>query len=268
MTDPVNGLTEGKDTDYDKVVAIYDHFSAENGFTYTLQTAGRARQRPGHRQLPRQQAGLLPAVRRGDGLAGPGRRHPGPGGVRLHQRHQPRRQHGRSLTNLNLHAWTEVYFGPASAGCRSTRRPGASVPGSTRPAWAPDPNALPQQPRRRAGAVRRAGCDASARAPPARTRSAGRLDESGAAGAARRPAGPTWPMYLLGAVIVLLALLATPALRRSLLRRRRQSDHGRRPPAMAATGSARDRAGRRDGGGHRRARRPGYARTRTPPGTS
>ena len=45
---------------------------------------GERHQRRGDRRLPHQQGRLLPAVRRGDGVAGPRRRHPGPRRLRLH----------------------------------------------------------------------------------------------------------------------------------------------------------------------------------------
>ncbi len=56
----------------------------------------RRQQRAGHHRLPRHQGRLLPAVRGGDGLAGPGRRYSGPGRRRLHQRQQVRRRHVRA----------------------------------------------------------------------------------------------------------------------------------------------------------------------------
>ena len=77
--------------------------------------------------------------------------------------------------------------------------PASGVPGSTRPAWAPDPDA-PEHPaveRRPSAGARRVGQPGGAgrtrTARPASTERRRRRRH------ARRPVGPTWPLYLLGA---------------------------------------------------------------------
>ena len=171
-----------------------------------------------------------------------------------------------TLTNRNLHAWTEVYF-DGSAGCRSTPprrtacrarpgRPGRRTPtrrsrpprstGATDAPTGPDASAGP------AGAGRTADRDTDAGLSTSAATHAGRASHRSGPGGRR-------------ALLALLALLAVPALRRLALRRRRA---GRAAPVAAAVAGRRapDQRGARGGG---RARTPtGPARTRTPPGTS
>jgi hypothetical protein len=133
-----------------------------------------------------------------------------------------------TLTNFNLHAWTEVYFDqfgwvPFDA------TPAGAVSGSSPSAWAPDPN----QP------TGSSGTDTDDALTP------GQAPSAGSSVAATNPYGPndlgpggstpiaesssTWPWYLLGGAVVLLLLLVLPALRRAALRRRRLT--GVRPDA-------------------------------------
>jgi transglutaminase-like putative cysteine protease len=230
VTTRVNDLTRGKDTAYDKVMAIYDYLSSPD-FTYSLQTQGGTSGEDivnfldGKQGFCQQYAAAMAWMVRAAGI---------PARVAFGFTNGTSRDgNWTNLTNLNLHAWTEVYFGPSYGWVPFDATPQSSVPGSTRPVWAPDPNALPStSPSSGASAGPGATLSpGSAGQDPER----GRFDESGAAGTLDS-SGPTWPMYLLGAVIVVLALLATPALRRSLLRRRRQSITNT-AAAMAATGT-------------------------------
>ena len=173
-----------------------------------------------------------------------------------------------TLTNRNLHAWTEVYFGRLRLGPvrRDPGRP-ASPARPGRPGR-PTPNAPTRRPRRRAAPSAGPGRDAGAGRRRRRTRSAATTRRRAARPAPLDSGGPTWPMYLLGAAVVLLALLLVPALRRvaaappaAVHHDHGRGDGGDRDGATAAPGA-------RDGGGHRRRRRSGPARTRTPPGTS
>ena len=133
-----------------------------------------------------QQAGLLRAVRGGDGLDGPGGRHPGPGGVRLHQRHHPRRRHD-DADQPQPARLDRGLLRPGTAGCRSTRRRAPACPARCGPTTRPTPTSRgsrrrrPPRRRRARGAGRpRTTC------PAGRTRAATRRCREGPAPDARR----------------------------------------------------------------------------------
>ncbi|MEV0003819.1 DUF3488 and transglutaminase-like domain-containing protein [Micromonospora sp. NPDC050980] len=214
----VTRLTEGRRTNYDKVRAIYDYFSVENGFTYALSTRNGSSgaditdflaTKVGYCQ---QYAAAMAWLVRAAGV---------PARVAVGFTNGSNADGGTYvLTNQNLHAWTEVYFGgigwvPFDA------TPAASIAGSVRSAWAPDTDA-PQEITPSPG---------SSAAPGGADPSAGpdepdRLDKDADQGLAVGEGGPArrdtvWPWWLAG-VIALLVLLAVPALRRSALRRRRR----------------------------------------------
>ncbi|MEU8261299.1 DUF3488 and transglutaminase-like domain-containing protein [Micromonospora sp. NPDC048999] len=222
----VERLVKGKQSDYDKVRAIYDYFSAENGFRYSLST------RPGTSGddmtdflankvgYCQQYAAAMAWLVRAAGI---------PARVAFGFTNGNKTGGGTYvLTNKNLHAWTEVYFGgigwvPFDA------TPAASVPGSVRSAWAPDTDA-PEDTAPSPGSTTAPG-EVDPSAGPNRP---DRLDKDadqglsiGDGGPARR--SPVWPWWVAG-LVALLALLAVPALRRSALRRRRRA----RAPAPAA----------------------------------
>jgi hypothetical protein len=123
-----------------------------------------------------------------------------------------------SMTNRNLHAWTEVYFQdfgwiPFDA------TPSASVTGSTSTAWAPDPNRPnPTQ----SGPSLSPGANPGASEDLGLPRDGGErgVDGLGPDGLPLEKA-PTWPWWLLGGVLAVLLLLSIPTIRRQILRRRR-----------------------------------------------
>ncbi|SIN09997.1 transglutaminaseTgpA domain-containing protein [Micromonospora cremea] len=225
----VQGLVQGKRTDYDRVLAIYRHFSADNGFSYRLSTESGSSgedivnfltNKVGYCQ---QYAAAMAWLVRSAGI---------PARVAFGFTNGSK-QDGNTytLTNLNLHAWTEVYFdGVGWVPFDAT--PSYGVPGSTRSAWAPDTD-VPEPSTTNPGATDTApGPDASAG--PTDRDNADRDTDSGLSLAGEAPAeqSPVWPWWTAG-LLALLALLAVPALRRLALRRRRG---GRAAgAAMAAT---------------------------------
>ncbi|SDZ07412.1 Transglutaminase-like enzyme, putative cysteine protease [Micromonospora pattaloongensis] len=213
----VQRLTADKRTEYDRVRAIYDYFSRDNGFSYSLRTEGGTSGRDIVDFLNtkvgfcQQYAAAMAWLVRAADI---------PARVAFGFTNGTVQQDGAMvMTNRNLHAWTEVYFNgfgwvPFDA------TPAASVPGSTRTAWAPDtdrpepvvPSAAPGAP---------TGADPSA-GPTGADDPARDVDDGLAIpGGPAAPSGPTWPWWTAAGVLLTLALLAVPALHRSLVRRRR-----------------------------------------------
>jgi transglutaminase-like putative cysteine protease len=212
-------LIKGRQNDYDRVRAIYNYFSVENGFTYSLSTKGGTSGDDITNFLTtkvgfcQQYAAAMAWLVRATGI---------PARVAIGFTNGSNSEGNTyTLTNRNLHAWTEVYFGgigwvPFDA------TPAAAIQGSVRPAWAPDTNAQEETP-----SAPGANPTGDSAAPSAGVKERDRLDKDadqglsiGAGGPNRQ--SPVWPWWL-GGVIALLMLLAVPAVRRSMLRRRRRA---------------------------------------------
>ena len=227
-------LTGGLTNQYDRVRAIYDFFSPQNGFTYSLET------KPGTNAQAivnfldvdnrtgfcEQYAAAMAWLVRAEGF---------PARVAFgFTRGTPTETNRYTLTNKNLHAWTEVYFAgfgwvPFDA------TPSAGVIGSTRSAWAPD-TATPTP--------TASGTAAPGATGPASTADPGFRDpkdedpfpETPRPGIA--PSASNWPWWTLGASLVALMLLAVPALMRLLVRRRRHAVAVAGPGARVSTAAA------------------------------
>lgn len=213
-------LVKGRETPYAQVRAIYDYFSRDNGFSYSLRTEGGTSGRDIVDFLTnkvgfcQQYASAMAWLVRAAGI---------PARVAFGFTNGNNRSGDGTytLTNLNLHAWTEVYFsGVGWVPFDAT--PAANVPGSTRSAWAPDIDAPDPT---SSAAAPSGGPATDASADPGNPDEVDRnVDEELGLGAGTTPtSGPTWPWWTAAGVVVLLGLLAMPALRRALLRRRRQA---------------------------------------------
>ncbi|MFI5897175.1 DUF3488 and DUF4129 domain-containing transglutaminase family protein [Actinoplanes sp. NPDC051513] len=233
----VAGLVKGKTTEYDKMRALYDYFSKENGFSYSLSTepAGSSSQiaaflknKVGYCQ---QYAAALAWMARVAGIP-----------ARVAFGFTKGAQQGSSwiITNRNAHAWTEVYlqgFGwiPFDA------TPASSVAGSTRSEWAPDPDNTTPAATTPAG-VAASGADSSVAPGNPDRLDRGLDDPTGAGGfdTGNTPASYT-ALWIAAGLALLIALLLVPALRRLLVRRRRHAATApkapKAPKVLSASGT-------------------------------
>ncbi len=219
IVDLVDQLTAGKTTEYDKVRALYDFFSADNGFAYALSTrAGTSGSE------------ILDFI---NGKTGYCEQYAAALAWLVRQAHLPARvafgfTRGNSrsgqtytLTNLNLHAWTEVYFAgygwvPFDA------TPASHVSGSAPTNWAPDVNQPQAQQSTGPGATNPGAGSSPGPNGAAPTRNPDFGQEGvDSTGAPLKPQPSRWPWLVAGGAVLVLALLGAPALRRAAVRRRR-----------------------------------------------
>jgi transglutaminase-like putative cysteine protease len=219
ITELVAGLVAGQTTPYDRVLAIRDYFSRANGFTYSLETgpettgeaivdfaivnkAGFCLQYATAMAWLVREAGLPARVAFGFSTG------------------SERSGETYLLTNHNAHAWTEVYF-DGFGWVPFDPTPSLSVPGSVNQPWSPDPD-RPQTPTtNNPNPGPNEGRPPNSTAPPPGGGDEF-IDPGGAPGGG--PLGTSessWPLWVGGAVALVLSLLMLPALRRSQLRRRR-----------------------------------------------
>jgi hypothetical protein len=135
VTTLVATLTAGKATEYDKVRAIYDYLSPANGFTYSLATVG-GTDGPAIADFLASRKGFC--VQYAAAMAWLVRAAGFPARVAFGFSRGGGPSNGvYTLTNHNLHAWTEVFF-PGFGWVPFDATPAGAVTGSVQSAWAPD----------------------------------------------------------------------------------------------------------------------------------
>ncbi|MBT8226535.1 MAG: transglutaminase domain-containing protein, partial [Dactylosporangium sp.] len=219
----VDRLVEGQRTQYDRVMAIFDYFSPDNGFTYGLKAE------PGtdgaeivsflsnRRGFCVQYSAAMAWLVRQAGY---------PSRVAFgFSRGSGRADSTITLTNFNLHAWTEVHF-PGFGWVPFDPTPASGVPGSVSPGWAPNPS-LPDEPDPATpgvNATASGGPQVSASAAPGADQPQDHPDF--AAGIDARPAGfPRWQGWTGLGILLAVGGLAVPGWRRRVRRRRRLRRH-------------------------------------------
>ncbi|GAB2590357.1 transglutaminase [Paractinoplanes abujensis] len=238
VTALVDRLTANKRTEYDKVLALYEHFSSKNGFSYRLSTqpvgasseiAAFLNTKVGYCQ---QYAAALAWMAREAGI---------PARVAFGFTRGEREEDGTyKITNRNAHAWTEVYlrgFGwiPFDA------TPAASVTGAARSDYAPDVD-LPTQAPTAAESQAAPGADPSAAGRVERPDRAD-LNDPGAVGPIDDGTSggiSTTSVLIIALAALLLALLLVPALRRVLVRRHRHAATVPKEPKVTTLGGPSD----------------------------
>ena len=232
VVDPlVAQLIRDKDTEYDKVRAIYDYFSRGRGFSYSLTTASGTsgsdiatflETKTGFCQ---QYAAALAWMVRVAGI---------PARVAFgFTRGGDREGNTWTLTNRNAHAWTEVYFAgygwvPFDA------TPAAGVIGAARSDWAPDTD-RPAPVASSSSNAAVPGSDSSTAPAGADPRENRGFDDAGLAAVGGSTPASTTALWVAGGAALLMALLLVPALLRVMRRRRR---HAATVPKAAAVAAA------------------------------
>ncbi|GIJ57879.1 transglutaminase family protein [Virgisporangium aurantiacum] len=216
-------LVRGKPTQYDRVMALFGFFSPANGFRYDRYTrqgnSGSAMVNfitTGRTGYCEQYAAALAWLVRAAGI---------PARVAFgFTRGDKRTGNTYTVSNLNLHAWTEVYF-EGYGWVPFDATPPTSVTGAVYPGWAPastpapDEGAVPQPAASGGGGPDPSTGNGTPTAPP---------PAAGGPGAGGADAAARWPFVLATALLIVLLLLSLPRLHRDLLRR------GRRPRATLA----------------------------------
>ncbi len=216
VSELVADLIEGKTTRYDRVRAIYDHFSPRNGFVYTLSAEQGT---SGNAIVDFLVAGRGFCVQYAAAMAWLVRAAGYPARVAFgFTRGSGARNGTYTLTNYNLHAWTEVLF-PGFGWVPFDPTPTGSVLGTVPSSWAPDP------------ANPGGGGDEG---PDVANPSAGPSGSLGPGGNPKDPDGdalggaaPTslnrWWFIGAATLALIVALLLMPAVHRRSLRRQRRA---------------------------------------------
>lgn len=236
VRDLVDNLTKDKTNEYDRVRALYDYFSQKNGFAYDLTVPeGASGQRitdfliQNKRGFCQQYAAALAWMARAAGIPsrvafGFTRGSNYSGGV-------------YTLTNRNLHAWTEIYF-DGYGWVPFDATPSASIAGAVNSAWAPNVDAPQETPSTGGPPVTATPDDAADEkfrqtADPICPDGLGDCAITG--GGSSAPKTPAWVYWAIagGGMVLILAML--PSLRRQSLRRRRRRLDILAPAVSAAT---------------------------------
>ena len=220
--DTVAKLIAGKSTEYDKVLAILDFFSTSNNFIYDTNT-GQQTSGPAIESFLKNKKGFC--VQYAAAMAWLVREARYPSRVAFGFTRGGKQQGNTlTLTNFQLHAWTEVYF--AGYGWLTfDATPATSVQGSVSPAYAPNPSGpvnLGNNQQDKNPALLNPSAGVGGSAGPDGPNQTGNHGQAGTAAAKS-----FWTKvlevlpWLVGGIVVLLLLLSA-ALARLVIRRRRE----------------------------------------------
>ncbi len=220
VTDLVSGLVANRSTEYDRVRAVYDYFTLpSNHFVYSVVAPSSKSGNPildfldSRTGFCTQYAAAMAWLVQ---VAG----YPARVAFGFTNGAGPNTAGTYTLTNFNLHAWTEVYF-PGFGWIPFDSTPAGSVTGSVQSAWAPDPRTSPGLNPSTSPGAHPSESDEDPNSVPKTGNSPNDGDNNGA--------GPPVSPWLVGAAAVItfaLALGLTPALRRRTLARTRRSRSG------------------------------------------
>lgn len=222
VKEKVAELTKGKTTQYDKVKAIFEYFSQANGFVYDTST-GADTSGTGIADFLRNKRGYCAQYAAAFGWLLREAKIPSRVAFGF-ARGGTRKDQTMTLTNFNLHAWTEVYF-PGYGWLPFDATPSQAIGGSVSTSYLPsatndtiDPadENLRNRPNPNESTDAQAGAVTDPGNNPGDTAGTGGTTEDGTTLALLASIG-TWSL----AVLLVLGLLLSPALTRGRTRRNR-----------------------------------------------
>jgi transglutaminase-like putative cysteine protease len=221
ITDKVDALTAGQTTEYDRVRAIFDFFTdPANNFIYSVVAPVSKNGDPpivdfldARKGFCVQYAAAMAWLTR---VAG----YPARMAFGFTRGVGPNQQNITTLTNQNLHAWTEVYF-PEFGWVPFDATPSIGVVGSVQTAWAHDPT-LPDNP----SPTPQVSGSAGPPIPPDTLHGGTSGGPAGGSTPASQVLTNPWLLGGIGLLAALIALAVTPAMRRRALTRRRRAHTG------------------------------------------
>jgi transglutaminase-like putative cysteine protease len=249
ISDLVARLTAGDTTEYDRIISIFDYFTdPSNNFIYSVVAPV---SKPGDSPIVDflaakkgfcvQYAAAMAWLARAAG-------YPARMAFGFTRGQGPNQQNVTTLTNQNLHAWTEVYF-PEFGWVPFDATPSFGVVGSVQTAWAHDPT----QPISPGPTTQPSGTVGPAPSPDTLHGGSSHGASGGSAPTSQVLTNP-WLLGGIGLLAALIALAVTPAMRRRALTRRRRAQSGEtieldldaagsRPPGSVAGDLVTDRTG-------------------------
>jgi transglutaminase-like putative cysteine protease len=221
VSDLVDSLTAGKNNEYDRIRAIYDYFTnPTNNFIYSIVAPVSKNGHPPIVDFLQEKTGFC--VQYAAAMAWLSRvaGYPARMAFGFTRGLGPNQKNVSTLTNQNLHAWTEVYF-PSFGWVPFDTTPSAGVVGSVQSAWAPDPTK-----QNTPGPTVAPSGSAAPAVPPDTLHGGASPDVKAGSSPAQKLLSNPWVLGGIALLAVLIALAVTPALRRRTLTRHRRARSG------------------------------------------
>jgi transglutaminase-like putative cysteine protease len=221
VSDLVDGLTKGQTNEYDRVRSIYDYFTdPAHNFVYSIVAPVSRSGNPivdfldSRKGFCVQYAASMAWLVRTAG-------YPARVAFGFTRGTGPNSANVSTLSNVNLHAWAEVYF-PNFGWVPFDTTPASAVAGSVQSAWAPDPT----KPDQTQPGVTPSASGGLTGPDDTLQPKGGTSTTPVTATQTSSPLMQTWVLGLIALVVALIVIAVTPAMRRRALTRRRRTRSG------------------------------------------